>query len=157
MSLLENNNNSQLSVKPPKVLIGNTIMLTLTPDNRRQYISVKPTTRLNKMNEDIGNILKMFTCFKTYHGYREVSEPLSSEGSKFYPRLHYHFVCKVSDPIKMYLNLGYISEALGHGYHITLCDTKEKVDHYFEYIIKQQPLWKKSKYISKMYAGPERE
>jgi hypothetical protein len=142
------------TISPPKLERGTPIMLTLSPDNTKQYSCFSVHTRLNKFNKNYHDDIEpiMDKIFIQYNMSLEITEQLCSEGNKYFPRLHYHLVGVVACPISFYLYMTELSVKHTTGYHIQVIDTKEDHQHYDKYILKQRKLWVESPYVIK-YKG----
>lgn len=129
----------------PKLERGNVVMITINP--RHQFTHNSISNRINKSNVIIRELYEILKTFlKEVQINKEISEVLCSEGDKTYPRIHYHALGILKDPIECYLQCGYITDKYG-GYHIMPIETQEQHEYYVKYINKQSQLWKATKHI----------
>lgn len=140
----------------PTITKDMVIMLTLTP--RYQFEEQMVKTRLHKFSDlwqSIKNLHYQVTTkdqplvgsFLFQTSTIELSEPMSSEGNKHFPRLHFHIVGQIIRPIKFMLDLTRITTQNKIGYHFTVIDSKKKFDYYKKYCKKTWSMWKASPYI----------
>lgn len=134
----------------PIMDIDTMVMLTLTFNDRSQYGHLTIPHRLNKFREHYTSHIKpqLIKCFNQFDMSMEISEVLASEGKK-YPRLHYHILGTIKDPIVYHMTMGLFFNKYDIGYHNTLVDTPEKMAYYDMYILKQRAQWARCPYVIK--------
>lgn len=123
------------------------VMLTLTFNNHMQHAINTVKHRLNKVNEYYTDRIKpsLNKIFVVYEVSLELSEPLASDG-KHFPRLHYHVLGIIKDPIEYHLHMGLLFMKYDIGYHTTLIKTPKQHELYKKYIRKQRKQWDSSQY-----------
>lgn len=128
----------------PKLERGNLLMITINPKN--QFNKNCPKTRIEVFNVQIGRIYKVLKKFlKDPKINREISEITCTEGDRFIPRIHYHAMGILTDPIEFYLQMSYLFDIHG-AYHTVIIESEEQKDYYEKYINKQSQYWKRSEY-----------
>lgn len=115
--------------------------LTITMDNHGQHNDLLPKNRLKRVRTDFHEYVKplLDSSFRDYDCRLEISHAMSSRG-KYFPRLHYHVLGHILDPIELQLGLGYLCSKY-YGYDIW-CNIKQKMwDEKQTYISKQHSHW----------------
>ncbi len=121
------------------------IFLTITFDNRDQkghLLSFKK--RIAHINTLYRENIKphLIKCMTNYQCSLEISEALASKGS-YYPRLHYHILGYLENPLYLLLTVGQLVQGRNYGYHIIANLTEKQFNQKLIYINKQTLQWKK--------------
>lgn len=126
----------------PKLDFNDHLFITITTNDFIQHANLKPYNRLKKFTdayfEDIKPILKY--NLHSYHSVLEIGETMVTRGDKF-PRLHWHILCKLKDPIGLLTDL---TPLIGKhfGYHIVSKLTEDEYKFKQDYMVKQREQWK---------------
>lgn len=125
------------------------IFLTITFNDRDQKANLDSfRKRIRYISDKFRNIIKpkLIDCMDNFDCTLEISEALASKGS-YYPRLHYHILGYLNNPIYLLLVLGYFYKKHEYGYHVISSLTEEQFKDKYKYLLKQREQWKLLKKI----------
>lgn len=140
-----------------KLVKGNYSFLTFTLDDRHQGFPQNQTApKTFKKNRSRSRVMTVIDDFEThvipvleeslseFDWTLEISEAFASK-NKHYPRLHFHVLGRISQPIYLLLELGYLFYRLDMGYHVIPNLNEEQFNQKASYLKKQRAQW--SQYI----------
>lgn len=127
------------------------VFLTFTLDDVHQFLPTSEPVRVKRTRSRnrVITCLKLFddtvvpvlkNCMETFEWSIEVSEALASNG-KHFPRIHFHVIGLLKDPVFFLLEIGYLMYTYSWGYHVIAGLTEEQFNVKLEYLCKQRKLW----------------